>query len=220
VLVIDEPVAVENFLSSAFQTLEQRHAETDAADDLGLRPEELYLTAEELRSRIDSKQRVELRALGRTVAATDQEFALEAEEPKISVGKERGRKRPLFLFPHVDGGQRPPLNEQDAGRMPALPGEIEWKAQSVMRYHGRLPDLARDVIARHANSKATTLFVMPSRGVAERVTEILREYEVNARLTSFEDQSDAPATAQAVVTFGNFRRLRIAWYSRLSRAHS
>ncbi len=101
VLVIDEPVAVENFLSSAFQTLEQRHAETDAADDLGLRPEELYLTAEELRSRIDSKQRVELRALGRTVAATDQELALEAEEPKISVGKERGRKRPLFLFPHV-----------------------------------------------------------------------------------------------------------------------
>jgi transcription-repair coupling factor (superfamily II helicase) len=191
VLVIDEPVAVENFLSSAFQTLEQRHAETDAADDLGLRPEELYLTAEELRSRIDSKQRVELRALGRTVSATDRELALEAEEPKISVGKERGRKRSLFLFPH-----------EDAGRMPALPGEIEWKAQSVMRYHGRLPDLARDVIARQANSKATTLFVMPSRGVAERVTEILREYEVNARLTSFEDQSDALATAQAVVTFG------------------
>src|SRR5687767_480876 len=223
VLVVDEPVAVENFLSSAFQTLEQRHAETEAADDLGLRPDELYLTAEELRSRIDSKQRVELRALGRTVAATDQEFALEAEEPKISVGKERGRKRPLFLFPHVSvpgavaTGSATSLRTNDpvASTTPrglpargprTAPGtdtsEIEWKAQSVMRYHGRLPDLARDVIARHANSKATTLFVMPSRGVAERVTEILREYEVNARLTSFEDQSDAPATAQAVVTFG------------------
>jgi transcription-repair coupling factor (superfamily II helicase) len=214
VLVIDEPVAVENYLSGAFQTLEQRYAETDAADDLGLRPEELYLTAEELRSRIDSKQRIELRALGRTVAATDQELALEAEAPKISVGKERGRKRPLFLFAKEgSGGQRPPLNDYDrlesglvpTGRTSAASkraGEIEWKAQSVMRYHGRLPDLARDVIARHANSNATTLFAMPSRGVAERVTEILREYEVNARLTSFEDQSDAPATAQAVVTFG------------------
>ncbi|MGQ0760391.1 MAG: transcription-repair coupling factor [Acidobacteriota bacterium] len=215
VLVIDEPVAVENYLSGAFQTLEQRYAETDAADDLGLRPEELYLTAEELRSRIDAKQRVELRALGRTVAATDQELALEAEAPEISVGKERGRKRPLFLFPHVDGGQRPPLNNYNRLESGLVPrgrtstaskrgddGEIEWKAQSVMRYHGRLPDLARDVIARHANSNATTLFVMPSRGVAERVTEILREYEVNARLTSFEDQSDAPATAQAVVTSG------------------
>ena len=209
VLVIDEPVAVENFLSSAFQTLEQRHAETDAADDLGLRPEELYLTAEELRSRIDSKQRVELRALGRTVAATDQEFALEAEEPKISVGKERGRKRPLFLFPNasvpgaVATGSATSFRPNDpVATARGSDPEIEWKAQSVMRYHGRLPDLARDVIARHANSKATTLFVMPSRGVAERVTEILREYEVNAQLTSFEDQSDAPATAQAVVTFG------------------
>ncbi|HEX6189515.1 MAG TPA: transcription-repair coupling factor [Pyrinomonadaceae bacterium] len=223
VLVIDEPVAVENYLSSAFQTLEQRHAETDAADDLGLQPAELYLTAEELRARIDSKQRVELRALGRTVAATDQEFALEAEAPKISVGKERGRKRPLFLFPHVSApgavatgsatSFRPndPVASTTPRGLPArgprsAPGtdstEIEWKAQSVMRYHGRLPDLARDVIARHANSEATTLFVMPSRGVAERVTEILREYEVNARLTSFEDQSDAPATAPAVVTFG------------------
>jgi transcription-repair coupling factor (superfamily II helicase) len=212
VLIIDEPVAVENYLSGAFQTLDQRYAETDAADDLGLRPEELYLTAEELRSRIDSKQRVELRALGRTVAATDQELALEAEGPKISAGKERGRKRPLFLFPH------------EAGRMPALPAdrlesglvptgrtsaaskrregdEIDWKAQSVMRYHGRLPDLARDVIERHANARATTLFVMPSRGVAERVAEILREYEVNARLTAFEDQSESPAV-DAVVTFG------------------
>ncbi|HKO35413.1 MAG TPA: transcription-repair coupling factor [Pyrinomonadaceae bacterium] len=237
VLVIDEPVAVENFLSSAFQTLEQRQAETDAADDLGLRPEELYLTAEELRSRIDSKQRVELRALGRTVSATDQELALEAEEPKISVGKERGRKRPLFLFPALsppgerggvgggvaNGGNLSPNpsplaergTESDRLESRLVPTggtsaaskrgedtEIEWRAQSVMRYHGRLPDLARDVIARHANSKATTLFVMPSRGVAERVTEILREYEVNARLTSFEEPSDAPATAQAIVTFG------------------
>src|SRR5688572_4375841 len=210
VLVIDEPVAVENYLSSAFQTLEQRHAETEAADDLGLGPDELYLTAEELRSRIDSKQRVDLRALGRTAAATDQALALEAEEPKISVGKERGRKRPLFLFPHVSvpgaiaTGSATSLRTNDP--VATAPGtdttEIEWRAQSVMRYHGRLPELARDVIARHVNSNATTLFVMPSRGVAERVTEILRDYEVNARLTSFEDQSDAPETAQAVVTFG------------------
>src|SRR5262249_7486679 len=87
VLVIDEPVAVENFLSSAFQTLADRFGENDAADDLGLRPEELYLNAEELRTRIDSRQRVELRALGRTSAKLDQELALDAEQPKISVGK-------------------------------------------------------------------------------------------------------------------------------------
>src|SRR5437762_4887959 len=129
VLVIDEPVAVESFLTSAFQTLEERYAETDAADDLGLAPQELYLTAEELRARIDALQRVELRALGRTAAKMDQEIALDAEQPRISVGKERSRRRPLFLFPNEAAGTA------------AYPGETEWKAQSVMRYHGRLPDL-------------------------------------------------------------------------------
>jgi transcription-repair coupling factor (superfamily II helicase) len=206
VLVIDEPVAVENFLSSAFQTLADRFAENDAADDLGLRPEELYLTAEELRTRIDASQRLELRALGRTTARIDQELALDAEAPKISVGKERAPKKPLFLFPHVSNRLEAALvgpveTSPDSKRSGEEPGEIDWKTQSVMRYHGRLPDLARDVIDRHANAASTTLFVMPSRGVAERVTEILREYEVNARLTSFEDTSES-AAADALVTFG------------------
>src|SRR5205085_8883089 len=62
------------------------------------------------------------------------------------------------------------------------------------------PDLARNIIARR-KSGAATLFVMPSRGVAERVTEILRDYEVNARLTSFEDTSEF-ASADAIVTLG------------------
>ena len=215
VLVIDEPVAVENYLSTAFQTLADRFAENDAADDLGLRPEELYLTAEELRTQIETSQRVELRALGRTTAKLDQELALDAEQPKISVGKERAPKRPLFLFPHVDGAQRPPLIQSDSlasglvptGRTSAASkpedgdSEINWHAQSVMRYHGRLPDLARDVIDRHTNSASTTLFVMPSRGVAERVTEILREYDVKAHVASFEDISES-VSVDAVVTFG------------------
>src|SRR5207245_10775112 len=82
VLVIDEPVAVESFLTSAFQTLEERYAETDAADDLGLAPHELYLTAEELRARIDTLQRVELRVLGRMAAKLDEEVAVEAAHQK------------------------------------------------------------------------------------------------------------------------------------------
>src|SRR5262249_41310628 len=96
VLVIDEPVAVENFLAQAFQTLAERYAETDTADDLALRVDELYLTAEELRSQIDRWPRVEMRALGRTAAKIDQEIALDAEQPKISVGKARTKKTPLF----------------------------------------------------------------------------------------------------------------------------
>ncbi|HVS22028.1 MAG TPA: CarD family transcriptional regulator, partial [Pyrinomonadaceae bacterium] len=220
VLVVDEPVAVENYLATAFKTLEERYAETDAADDLGLTPGELYLTAEELRAKIDSIQRLEMRALGRTAAKLDQELALDAEEPKVSVGKERAQRRPLFLFPHAEmGGHSPPLNKTFEGRLEAglvPPGrtsapskrgvgksaEVEWKAQSVMRYHGRLPDLAREVIDRQAKSQATTLFVMPSGGVAERVAEILREYDVNARLTSLGDRTDYSASSNAIVATG------------------
>jgi transcription-repair coupling factor (superfamily II helicase) len=189
VLIVDEPIAVESYLANAFQTLEERYAETEAADDLGLPPHELYLTAEELRAQVDSLPRVEMRALGRTAAQVDQEIALDADAPKVSVGKARVPRKPLFLFPAADGTS-------------ALPPEIEWKAQSVMRYHGRLPDLARDVITRRAESKATTVFVMPSRGVAERVAEILRDYEVKTYLTFFAEPGDYSAGADAIVTAG------------------
>jgi transcription-repair coupling factor (superfamily II helicase) len=192
VLIVDEPIAVETFLANVFQTLEERYAETDAADDLGLSPRELYLNAEELRARIDLMPRVEMRALGRTAARIDQEIALDAEQPKISVGKERAKKKPLFLFPH----------EGSASWQLAPDAEVEWKAQSVMRYHGRLPDLAQDVIDQYTNLQATTIFVMPSGGVAERVAEILREYEVSVRLTSIADETDGAVATDAIVTAG------------------
>ncbi|MDX6532030.1 MAG: hypothetical protein QOH41_4320 [Blastocatellia bacterium] len=197
VLIADEPVAVENYLASAFQTVAERYAATDAADDLGLSPVELYLTAEELRAGIDTMQRIELRTLGRTATTIDQEIALDAEAPKVSLGKERAQRKPLFLFPGDDGRTSAPSKREANGS-----GEVEWKAQSVIRYHGRLPDLAGDLIKRHANEQANTLFVMPSSGVAERVAEILREYEVNVRLTSPTDKTDYSAPSHAVVTAG------------------
>src|SRR5712692_5135180 len=107
VLVIDEPATIESYLAATFQTLEERHAETDAADDLGLAPHELYLTAEELRAGIDALPRIELRALGRTAAKIDEEIALAAEQPKVSFGKERAKRKPLFLFPNADESSTP-----------------------------------------------------------------------------------------------------------------
>src|SRR5207253_1893189 len=137
-------------------------------------------------------------------ANMDQEIALDAEQPTISLGRVRAQRKPLFLFPHEDsGGHSPPLNYRGlaAGYRPPF-SEIEWKAQSVMRYHGRLPDLAHEVIERRANSQAMTLFAMLSSGVAERVTEILREYDVNTRLTSFTDETDYSSSSDAIVVAG------------------
>src|SRR5204863_7746327 len=71
VLVLDEPAALESFLGNTYETLAARHAELEAADEISLRSEELYLTGAELRARVDELPRVELRALGRTAAVVD-----------------------------------------------------------------------------------------------------------------------------------------------------
>jgi transcription-repair coupling factor (superfamily II helicase) len=184
ILVIDEPAGVESFLSEVYQSLSDRFSETEAADDLGLAPEELYLTAEELRSRIDQRTRIELRTLGRAAAESDERLALEAESPQIQLGRARSKRSPLFLFPAVE-------------RVP----EVEWKTQSVMRYHGRLADLAAD-IAKGRETGTTTTFVMPSLGVAERIVDILAEYQIEARLSLGEENGETSSAAETLVTVG------------------
>jgi transcription-repair coupling factor (superfamily II helicase) len=191
VLVVDEPAAVENYLGSVYATLEARYAETEAADELGLRPDELYLTAEELRARLEDLQRLEMRALGRTAAIVDQQFTVDAERPEIQLGRARASTsaQPLFLFPAVETAV-----------------EVEWPAQSARRYHGRLPELANDVLRAHRESHAVTLFVMPSLGMAERVAEMLDDYGVAARLALTDESVSAGAgedvQGSAIVTVG------------------
>ena len=184
VFVIDEPAGIEDYLADVYQNLADRFAETDAADDLGLAPEELYLSPEVLREQLDARQRLELRALGRAAAQTDQAIVLEAEAPQTQVGRVKSQRRPLFLFPTV-----------------ASAPEIDWKSTSVLRYHGRLADLAADTL-RSTEKGATTLFVMPSVGVAERVAQMLSEYNVSAPFVLVEETSGSAATNTAIVTVG------------------
>ncbi|MDQ6653926.1 MAG: transcription-repair coupling factor [Acidobacteriota bacterium] len=185
VLIVDEPSTVELHLGEVYQTLADRYAETDAADDIALKPEELYLPPEELRARIDERQRIELRVLGRAAAEVDQSVVLDSEVAKIKLGRARSVRHPLFLFP---------VEEQAA--------EVEWKTKSALKYHGRLANLATDLVdAREKGIR--TLLVMPSLGVAERVAEILSEYDIDPRL-SLVDEAAEPgnAAAQAIVTVG------------------
>ena len=187
VLVIDEPTNVDSYLGEAYRTLDDRYAETDLVDDIALRPDELYLSPEDLRARIDGLTRLELRVLGRAAAELDQAIALDAEAPKVQLGRARGLRTPLFLFPVVD--QAP---------------EVEWKTQSALKYHGRVADLAKDMIDAR-NHGTTTLMVMPSLGVAERVTEILAEYKADPRLSFVDEAAEAAEQSpapQTIVTVG------------------
>jgi transcription-repair coupling factor (superfamily II helicase) len=185
VLLVDEPSSVETFLGEVYQTLADRYLETDAVDDIAVTPEELYLSPEELRAKLDQKQRVELRVLGRAAAELDQGVALDAEAPKVQLGRTRSKRTPLFLF-------------LIAGQVP----EIDWKTQSSRKYHGRLANLTADLLSARENG-TTTLFVMPSFGVAERVAEILAEYDVDAQLSFAGETSVADSSmAQTIVTVG------------------
>jgi transcription-repair coupling factor (superfamily II helicase) len=187
VLVVDEPSSVETYLGEVYQTLSDRYAETDAVDDIAVTSEELYLSPEELRAKLDQKQRIELRVLGRAAAELDQAVALDAEEPKVQLGRARSVRTPLFLFPV-------------AGPVP----EVEWKTQSTRKYHGRLANLAADLVRARENG-TTTLFVMPSLGVAERVAEILADYEIDAQLSLADEASagaESAGTVQTIVTVG------------------
>lgn len=76
VLVIDEPVLIEQTLENYYETLGSRYAEIVQADDIGLEPHELFLRGEELRGKLENKQRLELRALGKTAAKIDEQFQL------------------------------------------------------------------------------------------------------------------------------------------------
>jgi transcription-repair coupling factor (superfamily II helicase) len=185
VLVIDEPSGIEAYLSEFYERLSDRYREIDEADDIALTPEELFLTAEELRQLIATRQRVELRTLGRVASETDLDLALEAEVPAVQLGRARGTRQPVFLFPVVES---------------AL--EVEWLAQSTLRYHGRVADLAAEV-TRAIEDRRTTVFVMPSLGVAERIVEILNQYKIETRLTFTTEASDPTSWRPVIVTVGH-----------------
>ncbi|HKR14199.1 MAG TPA: transcription-repair coupling factor, partial [Pyrinomonadaceae bacterium] len=183
VIVVDEPGTIESYLGEFYERMNERYQEIDLADDLALTPDELFLNAEQLREIIQNRQRLELRTLGRVAAQTDLELQLDAEAPTVQLGRQRGPRMPAFLFPVAESAV-----------------EFDWQAQSTMRYHGRIADLTAGII-RAAEEGKTALFVMPSLGVAERIVEILKEYEIDARLVLTGETSESRATP-VVVTVG------------------
>ncbi|HKP85644.1 MAG TPA: transcription-repair coupling factor, partial [Blastocatellia bacterium] len=201
VLVIDEPAEIEKRAGELYRYLADRFSQAEDAGELALPPEKLFLTADELRARFDSQARVELRLLGRAAAATDEQFRIEAltiGEPK-SLGAALESDGPLaepteqpkhpFLFT---------INE-------ATP-DISIISQSPRRYHGRVNALAGDLETQSREGGPTMLFVMPSLGLAERVREMLAEYNITVELLPSlnrkERDANQPLATDRIVTVG------------------
>jgi transcription-repair coupling factor (superfamily II helicase) len=189
VFVIDEPLIVEQTLAAYYDSLQNRFREITESGDIGLEPKELFIEAPELRDRLG--QRLELRALGKGAAETGENLEFENDAEKGRRGDEEKRRpfpsatrdvAPLFLFPTVE-----------------IEAEHEIQSRSTRKFHGSIAEFAAQLNShasephakaqgedaqRHIHSVEETLIVLQSQGMAERMEEILREYNVAARADS------------------------------------
>jgi len=193
VLVIDEPVEIEKRAADLYQYLADRFSLADDAGELALPPDKLFLTPNELRERFDASTRIELRLLGREAAATDDRFRIDSLTIDDSIldsnevfARENAprRGRDLFLL-----------------NLPDNTPDISAISQSPRRYRGRIQELAHDL----ESETRTMLFVMPSLGLAERVTEMLAEYSITAELLpslSSKERKGPALPSKRIVTVG------------------
>ncbi|MDQ6788850.1 MAG: transcription-repair coupling factor, partial [Acidobacteriota bacterium] len=162
IFVVDEPPISEQTLSLYYENLEKRFAETTEADDIGLTPNELFLSAEELREKLSKQKRIEMRTLGKSASATDESMAFANENSEIQIGKNKSSGKPLFLFPTAE-----------------IAKEFTIGSRSTRKFHGNLKDFATDVKAHAKAQSEQRLFVMQSHGLSDRLTEILHDYDVS-----------------------------------------
>ncbi|MFL6374184.1 MAG: transcription-repair coupling factor [Pyrinomonadaceae bacterium] len=148
IFVIDEPASVESTLTQLYDHLSRSYKGNTELGELALEPAELFLTAEELRKSLDGFRTLELRGLGRTAAATDEDF---------SVGSGR-LSSPLFLFSTA-----------------AKATEVELQSRSTRKFHGDVAAFA-DELRQHAEAKV----VAETLGIAERLNDLLRDYDIVA----------------------------------------
>ncbi len=184
VLIVDDPAIIEQTLADFYENLEKHFKEITEAGEIALEPRELFLSDEELREKFEIKQRLELRALGRTAARVDEQFSLDAESPNenYELPITNYDKKPLFLFPAAEKVT-----------------EFEIGSRSTRKYHGNVKDFAIELKQKNLSAKAQTspdknneqrttnneqIFVLQSHGLAERLSEILRDYDVSIPETS------------------------------------
>ncbi|MBI1762322.1 MAG: transcription-repair coupling factor [Acidobacteria bacterium] len=198
VLVVDEPAEVEKQLRSLLDELQHGYERTERTDELGLPPEQLFLTPDELRTRLENVPRVEMHLLGAAALARQEELATEevvsttaamiatsgAAHERIAAFVNRPTSAPLFLFPPE-----------------AKPFEVNLSARAVRRWHGRIPDLAAELKELSAFGQQT-IFVLPSTGVADRLRKTLTEYQVTGIAGTDEAPSPKPL-APITLTVGD-----------------
>src|SRR6266542_651880 len=206
-LVVDEPAEVEKQIRSTLEELRRGYERAEAVDELALEPDKLFLTPDELRDRIGNLTRIELRLLGSAALAFEEELATEdvnvvlspgfsGKDSILSPGFSRNDSDPESLPPeggtqNLDAASAP--SEGGTTSLPPKGGttnlgplflfppepkttEVEIPSRAVRRWHGRFGDLAAE-LKRQWASGYQTIVVLPSSGVADRISKALNEYD-------------------------------------------
>ncbi len=167
VIVVDEPTLIEDHARSTYEEWTSAYERTIEAGQIALAPSQLLLRPDELRKGLEDKNVIELRAMGRTAGATDEEFALSAasESAQIfdptapAVFSRSSEAKSLFLFPTA-----------------AKSTEFRFISRPCRRFGGRLPEFAQHLSSLETRSDVK--FILRTKGLAERLEEILREYQI------------------------------------------
>jgi transcription-repair coupling factor (superfamily II helicase) len=198
-LVVDEPAEVEKQVRATLEELQRGYERAEAVDELALAPDRLFLTPDELRERIGRLSRVELRLLGSAALTFEEELGTEeivakpagaeANQSRLAAFLNREPSAPLFLFP-----PEPKTTE------------VEIASRAVRRWHGRFGDLSTE-LKRQSASGYQTFFVLPSSGVADRISKVLNDYDalgaVNILVGDLSSGFALPQSALNVYTEGD-----------------
>src|SRR5207237_5502436 len=92
-----------------------------------------------------------------------EDFAHAVEDAEIQIGKNRTQSKPLFLFSTAE-----------------KPAEFEIQSRSTRKYHGNIREFASEFKVQGSKFKdEEQIVVLQSHGIAERLNEILRDYDVS-----------------------------------------
>ncbi|MGI8408418.1 MAG: transcription-repair coupling factor [Pyrinomonadaceae bacterium] len=194
VFVIDEPQIIEHSLETFYDSMQARLAEITAAGDVGLKPNELFLDGAELREKLDGRQRLELRALGKTAAATDEEFEINpdvlANEGRNLSGSE-GVSIVDMRSRNAESKNPKSGNTLPTGRVSASEtnplflfptveksSDYEIQSRSTRKFHGNVSDFSAEIKSQ-AKTQIKTFIVTQTIGMSERLEELLREYDIS-----------------------------------------
>ncbi|HQU85161.1 MAG TPA: transcription-repair coupling factor [Pyrinomonadaceae bacterium] len=185
VFIIDEPVQIEQTLSNFYETIEKRFTEISEAGEIGLEPNELFLDGVNLRENLEKISRVELRALGKTAAATDEEFAFSdmsanvlsvpsASADGLSENYSDAQNLPSAHADGTDNSAKPLFLFSTAEKST----DFDISSRSTRKFHGNVREFAQ-VNKGQKTKDAEQIIVIQSQGIAERFTEIMREFDVS-----------------------------------------